>query len=36
VHIAPPLNAAQEDLAWAVGELRVVLRELEHDAAQTR
>jgi len=36
VRIAPPLNAAREDLAWAVGELRVVLRELEHDAAQTR
>jgi ornithine--oxo-acid transaminase len=29
VRIAPPLNVAQEDLAWAVGELREVLRELE-------
>jgi ornithine--oxo-acid transaminase len=36
VRIAPPLNVAQADLAWAVGELRVVLRELESDAAQTR
>ena len=32
VRIAPPLNAAQSDLAWAVGELREVLRELERDA----
>ena len=31
VRIAPPLNVAQEDLAWAIGEMRVVLRELEHD-----
>ena len=29
VRIAPPLNVAQADLAWAVGELREVLRELE-------
>ncbi len=29
VRIAPPLNVAQADLAWAVGELRSVLRELE-------
>ncbi len=32
VRIAPPLNVAQSDLAWAVGELREVLRELERDA----
>ena len=32
VRIAPPLNVAREDLAWAVGELRAVLRELECDA----
>jgi len=32
VRIAPPLNVAREDLAWAVGQLREVLRELEHDA----
>jgi ornithine--oxo-acid transaminase len=31
VRIAPPLNVAQEDLAWAVGQLREVLRELELD-----
>jgi ornithine--oxo-acid transaminase len=31
VRIAPPLNVAQVDLAWAVGELREVLRELEHE-----
>lgn len=31
VRIAPPLNVAQEDLAWAVAELRSVLRELELD-----
>ena len=29
VRIAPPLNAAQADLAWAVGELRDALRDLE-------
>jgi ornithine--oxo-acid transaminase len=33
VRIAPPLNVAQADLAWAVGELRDTLRELEHGAA---
>jgi ornithine--oxo-acid transaminase len=33
VRIAPPLNVAQADLAWAVGELRQVLRELEHGTA---
>jgi ornithine--oxo-acid transaminase len=33
VRIAPPLNVAQADLAWAVGELRDVLRELEQGAA---
>jgi ornithine--oxo-acid transaminase len=32
VRIAPPLNVAQADLAWAVGELRDVLRELEQGA----
>jgi ornithine--oxo-acid transaminase len=32
VRIAPPLNVAREDLAWAVGELRGVLRELEREA----
>jgi len=32
VRIAPPLNVAQEDLAWAVGELRDVLRALERDS----
>jgi ornithine--oxo-acid transaminase len=31
VRIAPPLNVAQEDLAWAVGELRDVLHALERD-----
>ena len=31
VRIAPPLNVAQSDLAWAVGELRAVLRELEQE-----
>ena len=33
VRIAPPLNVAQADLAWAVGELREVLREQETGAA---
>jgi len=32
VRIAPPLNVAQADLAWAVGQLREVLGELERDA----
>ena len=31
VRIAPPLNVAQSDLAWAVGELRAVLHELEQE-----
>ncbi len=31
VRIAPPLNVAQADLAWAVGQLREVLRELERE-----
>jgi ornithine--oxo-acid transaminase len=35
VRIAPPLNVAQADLAWAVGELREVLRALEKDAGPT-
>ncbi len=31
VRIAPPLTIAREDLAWAVGEIRAVFRELEQD-----
>ena len=31
VRIAPPLNIAREDLAWAIGEIRAVFRELERD-----
>jgi ornithine--oxo-acid transaminase len=31
VRIAPPLNVAQADLAWAIGQLREVLGELERD-----
>jgi ornithine--oxo-acid transaminase len=31
VRIAPPLNIAREDLAWAIGEIRRVFRELERD-----
>ena len=31
VRIAPPLNIAREDLGWAMGEIRSVFRELEHD-----
>ena len=31
VRIAPPLNIAREDLAWAVGEIRAVFREIERD-----
>jgi ornithine--oxo-acid transaminase len=31
VRIAPPLNIPREDLAWAVGEIRSVFRELERD-----
>ena len=29
VRIAPPLNIAREDLAWAVGEIAAVFRDLE-------
>ena len=29
VRIAPPLNIPREDLAWAVGEIRAVFRDLE-------
>ena len=29
VRIAPPLNVAREDLAWAVGEIAAVFRDLE-------
>jgi len=31
VRIAPPLNIARDDLAWAVGEIHTVFRELERD-----
>jgi ornithine--oxo-acid transaminase len=31
VRIAPPLSIAREDLAWAVGEIRAVVGELERD-----
>jgi ornithine--oxo-acid transaminase len=31
VRIAPPLNIAREDLAWAIGEIHTVFRELERD-----
>jgi len=31
VRIAPPLNIAREDLAWAVGEIRTVIRKIERD-----
>ena len=31
VRIAPPLNIAREDLAWAVGEIRAVIGELERE-----
>src|SRR5690348_10837782 len=31
VRIAPPLNIARGDLAWAVGEIHTVFRELERD-----
>ena len=31
VRIAPPLNIPRDDLAWAVGEIRAVFRELERD-----
>jgi ornithine--oxo-acid transaminase len=29
VRIAPPLNIAREDLAWAVGEIAAAVRDLE-------
>ena len=32
VRIAPPLNIAQDDLAWAIGEIRAVIRDVERDA----
>jgi ornithine--oxo-acid transaminase len=31
VRIAPPLNIPRDDLAWAVGEIHGVFRELERD-----
>jgi len=31
VRIAPPLNIARDDLAWAIGEIRSVFREIERD-----
>jgi ornithine--oxo-acid transaminase len=31
VRIAPPLNIPRDDLAWAVGEIHTVFRELERD-----
>ena len=31
VRIAPPLNIERDDLAWAVGEIRAVVRELERE-----
>ena len=31
VRIAPPLNIARDDLAWAIGEIHTVFRELERD-----
>jgi acetylornithine/succinyldiaminopimelate/putrescine aminotransferase len=31
VRIAPPLNIARDDLAWAIGEIRRVFRDLERD-----
>ena len=31
VRIAPPLNIPRDDLAWAIGEIRAVFRELERD-----
>jgi ornithine--oxo-acid transaminase len=31
VRIAPPLNIPRDDLAWAIGEIRSVFRELERD-----
>ncbi len=31
VRIAPPLSIRREDLAWAIGEIRAALKELEQD-----
>jgi len=31
VRIAPPLNIPRDDLEWAVGEIRAVFSEIEHD-----
>jgi ornithine--oxo-acid transaminase len=31
VRIAPPLNIERDDLAWAAGEIRAVVRELERE-----
>ena len=31
VRIAPPLSIGRDDLAWAVGEIRAVVGELERD-----
>jgi len=31
VRIAPPLNIARDDLVWAIGEIRAVVKELERD-----
>ena len=31
VRIAPPLNIPRDDLEWAVGEIRSVFRDVEHD-----
>jgi ornithine--oxo-acid transaminase len=31
VRIAPPLNVAKDDLAWAIGEIRAVIHEVERD-----
>jgi ornithine--oxo-acid transaminase len=31
VRIAPPLNIPRDDLEWAIGEIRAVFREIEHD-----
>jgi ornithine--oxo-acid transaminase len=32
VRIAPPLNIPRDDLVWAIGEIRSVIAEVEHDA----
>jgi ornithine--oxo-acid transaminase len=31
VRIAPPLNIPRDDLEWAAGEIRSVVRELERE-----